>query len=118
MFDVALKSVITFLVIYFIIETGIKLVKFFLSEKERKDIFVFIHVKNQENNIEYIVRCTILNYLHKYGGRTVPYIVIVDKGSEDNTYEIAKKLCHDYDFLYYTTSDEYENFKNELNGRG
>ena len=70
-----------------------------------------------EETIEYIVRCTIINYLHKYGGRTVPYIVIVDHGSTDKTKEIAQKLCDDYDFLFFTTSQQYEEFKKEMEAR-
>ena len=114
MIDILLKSFVTLLVFVFVFKISIKIIHFFLEDKENKEIFLFIHVKNQENNIEYIIRTTIFNYLHQYGGRLVPYIVIVDKGSEDKTFEIAKKLCDDYDFVYYTTSDEFENFKKQI----
>ena len=87
---------------------------FFEKEKSTKDVFVFIHVRNQEENIEYIIRCTIFNYLHTYGGRIVPYIVIVDKGSSDKTEIIARKLSKDYDFVYYATEDEYNQFKKDI----
>ncbi len=109
------KTIVTFLIVYALIEMATKLFKvFFCKDEDKKEIFVFIHVKNQENAIEYIVRCTIFNYLHRYGGRTVPYIVIVDKGSTDRTGEISEKLCMDYEFLYYTTEDEYNDFKNQI----
>ena len=114
MFEILLKSFATFSVIYFIIELATKTVKLIFNDEDKKDVFVFIHVKNQEDTIEYVVRCTAINYLHKYGGRTVPYIVIVDRGSEDQTPVIAQKLCSDYDFIYFTTSEKYEEFKNEL----
>ena len=114
MFDVFIKSVITFLVVYSIIDIFLKLLKIFDVKNCTKEMFVFIHVKNQEESIEYIVRNTIFQYLNKFGGRQVPYVVIVDKGSEDKTSEIAKKLCDDYDFLYYTTIDKYLEFKNQI----
>lgn len=109
------KTLVTFLVIYALNEMISKLFKLLLNgDEEKKEIFIFIHVKNQENTIEYVVRCTIFNYLHSYGGRVVPYIVIVDKGSNDRTGEIAEKLCADYEFVYYTTEDEYIEFKNQI----
>ncbi len=112
---VVYKTIITFLVVYALMEMAAKLFGFFTKEpKDGNELFIFIHVKNQENSIEYIVRCTILNYLCSYGGRTVPYIVIVDKGSTDRTGEISEKLCRDYDFLYYTTEEEYRDFKNHI----
>lgn len=109
------KTIITFLVIYAIIEMSGKLFRILTKrEGQENELFIFIHVKNQENSIEYIIRCTILNYLCSYGGRTVPYIVVVDKGSTDRTREISEKLCKDYDFLYYTTEEEYLDFKNQF----
>ncbi len=109
------KTVVTFLVIYGLIELCSKVFGFFISSDDcQKEIFIFIHVKNQEKSLEYIIRTTIFNYLNSYGGRTVPYLVIVDRGSDDRTEEISRKLCTDYDFLYYATEDEYLNFKNEI----
>ncbi len=115
MFDILVKTIITFFVIYGAIELFSKAVRsFFCLDEQKKDIFVFIHVKNQENSLEYIVRCTIMNYLHRYGGRVVPYIIIVDKGSCDKTSEISEKICNDYEFVYYTTYDEYIEFKKQI----
>lgn len=118
MLNVICKTLITFLVIYAIIKLCSEFFGFLFNEpKDKKDVFVFIRVKNKEESIEYIVRCTILNYLNKYGGRTVPYIVIVDEGSVDKTEEISRRLCNDYDFLFYTSGDEYEEFKTSINRR-
>ncbi len=115
MFDVFIKSILTFLVIFAVVELFSKVLDFIFSEpKEKKDVFVFIHVLNQEDTIEYVIRSTIMNYLNSYGGRIVPYIVIVDKGSEDKTVEISKKLCEDYDFVYCTTEEKYLQFKNQI----
>lgn len=117
MFYILLKSLFTLLTIFVISRLCRLAYGLVFKEKESKEVFVFIHVKEQEETIEYIVRCTIINYLHKYGGRTVPYIVIVDHGSTDKTKEIAQKLCDDYDFLFFTTSQQYEEFKKEMEAR-
>lgn len=108
------KTVITFLVVYAVIEMISKFIVT-LKKRDKKEIYIFVHVKNQEDSIEFIIRTAIINYLSSYGGRIVPYIVIVDKGSEDRTEEISRKLCSDYDFVYYTTEETYEEFKREIN---
>lgn len=117
MFYILLKSLLTFLVIFGICRIASLIYDRVFKEKESKEVFVFIHVKEQEETIEYIVRCTVINYLHRYGGRTVPYIVIVDHGSTDRTKEIAEKLCCDYDFLLFATSEQYEEFKKDMEAR-
>lgn len=118
MSSILLKTTITFLVVYAVIDiiSGF-LTYLFKNSSCKNDVFVFIHVKNQEKTIEYIVRSTIINYLNKYGGRIVPFIVIVDKGSIDQTEDISRKLCKDFEFVYYTTYDKYINFKDYMNSR-
>ena len=108
------KTVITFLVVFGLCEMISGIVKFFFNNDRReREVFIFIHVRNQEENIEYIIRCTIFNYLQNYGGRTVPYIVIVDRGSSDDTETISRKLSNDYEFVYYATEEEYNQFKKD-----
>ena len=114
MLMVVFETIITFLVVYAIIEMATKIFNFF-KVKDKKEIYIFVHVKNQESSIEFIIRTAIINYLSSYGGRVVPYIVIVDKGSDDRTEEISRKLCSDYDFLYYTTEENYEKFRRDIN---
>ena len=114
MFGVFLKTIVTFLIIYALIDLFMKCYNGFNQDKSKKEMFVFIHVKNHEESLEYIVRNTIFEYLNKFGGRVVPYVVIVDKGSDDKTEEIAKKLCKDYDFLYYTSIERFLEFKNQI----
>ena len=115
MSTVFLKTIITFFAIYGVVQFISALFSFAKDiGNEKKDLFIFIHVKNQENNIEYIVRSTIFNFLNSYGGRLVPYMVIVDKGSDDRTDEISRKLCSDYDFVYYSTEEDYNRFKDDI----
>jgi len=112
MYDILVKTFITFLVIYAIIDI---IMRFFRFTKRGKnyngEIFAVIKVKNQENNLEGIVRSVIWDFLNKNGGTKVPYILIVDLGSEDDTNEIAQKLCQDYDFIYYADEEKYNEMK-------
>ena len=117
MFYILLKSFLTLLVIFGIFRICSLVYNRIFKEKETKEVFVFIHVRQQEETIEYIVRCTVINYLQRYGGRIVPYIVIVDHGSTDRTREIAEKLCNDYEFLFFATSEQYEEFKKDMEAR-
>ena len=117
MIDVLFKTFVTFFVIYGMAEMLSKCLSHFKSG-ENKEIFIFIHVKNKEESLEYIVRTTIINYLAKYGGRIIPYVVVVDKGSQDSTKEISQKLANDYDFLYYATEEEYNQFINDIEHGG
>lgn len=114
MFSVFIKSIVTFLVIYSLWDISQKILKYLFKSDVNKEMFVFIHVRNQENSIEYIVRNTIFEYLTRFGGRKIPYVVIVDKGSQDKTEEISRKLCEDFDFLYYTTFDDYLEFNKQI----
>ncbi len=115
MWDIVFKSLVTFFVIFGIIEMFSKCVKALIRPNtEKKEIFIFIHAKNLEESLEYIIRTTVFDYLLNHGGRTIPYIIVVDKGSQDRTREICQRLSRDYEFLYYTTEKEYNDFKSEI----
>ena len=118
MMTVIFKTLVTFFVIYGMLEMFSKLMGFFkTSYDEKKEIFIFMSVRNKEESLEYIVRSTIFDYLENYGGRIVPYIVIVDKGSTDKTKDVCMKLSRDYEFVYYASEEEYIKFKNEIESR-
>ena len=116
MLTVIFKTFVTFFVIYGMIAMFSRIIDSF-KNFESGEVFVFIHVKNKEDSLEYIVRSTIMNYLSNYGGRIVPYIVVVDKGSQDRTEEISRHLAREFEFLYYVTEDEYRSFKNNIESR-
>lgn len=116
MFDIICKTVITFLVVYAVIDIFIRFISLKLCPKVfcNEDIFVVLKVCNQEEHLEGIVRSIIWNELNITNGGVVPNIVIVDMGSEDCTRLIGERLSDDYSFIYYTTVDEYEKFKDEF----
>lgn len=115
MFEIIFKTLITFFTVYALIDIFTKVINFFVSEGSQKgETFIVIKVKNQENNLEYIVRSIIWDFLTKSGGTKVPYILIVDVGSNDCTDKIAKRLCEDYEFIYYATEDKYNEMKKQL----
>ena len=113
MYEILFKTAITFFVIYALIDILTRFYRFLTSEnKQQGELFIVIKVKNQENNLECIIRSVIWNFLAHNGGTNVPNILIVDLGSEDSTSLIAEKLCDDYEFIFYTTEEKYNELKN------
>lgn len=114
MWLILLKSIITVLVIYALIDILHKtIIAFFVHEPyKNENVFIVIKVKNQESRIEGVVRSLIWKYLSASGGGYIPNILIVDTGSEDSTPEIAERLSEDYSFIHFTTEDKFEQMKN------
>jgi len=110
------KSVVTVLVIYALINIFQKLMTtIFLPEPyKNENIFIVIKVKNQEKNIEGIVRSIIWKNLSLKQGGHIPNILIVDTGSDDETRLIAQKLSEDYSFIFCTTDEQFEKMKNSF----
>lgn len=113
MFDVLIKTIITFLVIYALIDIVVKILnnKFCPAPHCGEDVFVILRVRNQEEQLEGIIRSIIWKNLNMTNGGYVPNIVIVDMGSQDCTRLIGERLSEDYSFIYYTTNEDYESFK-------
>ncbi len=113
MWTIFWKAAVTVLVIYAVID----IVRRFFTAVFRKkpyisdDVFLVLKVKNQQANLEGIVRLLIWKQLRLNAGGYVPNILIVDMGSEDETAEIAMRLCDEYAFIYYTTAEQYNNMK-------
>lgn len=107
------QAVVTVLVIYAIINILCKLaVSIFSPEPyNSKDAFVVIKVRNQEKNIEGIIRGVIWQNLKMNRGGYVPNILVVDMGSDDATEMIAQKLAEQYSFIFYTTEEQFNKMK-------
>lgn len=113
MWYILLKAVVTVLVIYAVVNILSKLFKsiFFPEPYNNRDSYVIIRVKNQEKNIEGIVRSVIWHNLKTNCGGYVPNIIIVDSGSDDSTQKVCEKLCDQYSFIFYTTDEDFEKMK-------
>lgn len=113
MWSIFLKSILTVLVIYALIDIFHKTISvLFMREPHKSEnVFIVIKVKNQENRIEGVIRSLIWKHLSASGGGYVPNILIVDTGSEDSTPEIAERLSNDYSFIYFLTEDKFEQMK-------
>ncbi|MBE7030828.1 MAG: glycosyltransferase [Ruminococcaceae bacterium] len=113
MWEIFLKSLNTVLVVYALVDIISKTFVLVFRKKPTisDDVFVVIRVKNQEQNLECIIRSVIWKNLSRTGGGRVPNILVVDLGSEDATPEIAQRLCDDYGFIYYTTEEQYNGMK-------
>ena len=113
MLNILIKSVVTVLVIYAVIDI-VKNFAFYLvgiKKGAADNVFIAIKVKNNQEHLEGIVRRIIWQQLKLSNGGYIPTILIVDMGSTDETRKIALKMCDDYDFIYYTTEDEYIKIK-------
>lgn len=114
MLEILHKTIVTFLVIYAVSDILVRIYGFFASDIFAKDKYIaVIRVKNCEDELENAVRSVIMRTLSRRGGGELPYLLIVDLGSDDGTAEIAKRLCLDYDFVYYMTDDEYNDFRRD-----
>lgn len=114
MSDVIFKTFVTFFVIYALIDMFTRIFRFFAEERTRSEVIVVIRVKNQEENIEGVIRSVIWKFLSRSAGGEIPFILIVDTGSTDSTEKIARKLCDDYGFIYYMTEEKYNEMKEQL----
>lgn len=112
MSDVLLKTVITFLAVYGLVELIKDIFYCFTTNIRNKDIVIVVKVKNAESNLEYTIRAIVWKTLAYTRGNYMPDILIVDLGSDDCTAQIAKKLCSDYSFIQYTTNELYNKAKN------
>lgn len=110
------KSVITVLVIYAVITIFEKIITaIFVPEPYKKqNVFIVIKVKNQGKNIEGIVRSIIWKNLKMNQGGYIPNILIVDRGSKDDTRIISEKLSDDYSFVFYITEEQFEKMKDSF----
>lgn len=116
MWCILLKAVVTVLVIYAVINIASKLVKtvFCPEPYTDRDSYVVLRVKNQEKNIEGIVRSIIWHNLKMNSGGYVPNIIIVDSGSDDRTKDVCEKLTEQYSFIFYTTDENFEKMKSSF----
>ena len=113
MWAIFCKAAITVLVIYACLDIARKAIAALFHKKPAisDDLFLVLKVKNQQTTLEGIVRTLIWKHLRLQTGGFVPNILIVDMGSEDETPEIAKRLCDDYSFIYFTTEEQYSGMK-------
>jgi len=62
-------------------------------------------VKNQQDNIEGIIRSIFEDELFKNSGPECK-VVVIDKGSDDDTIKILKKLSYEYNNLEVVIEEE------------
>ena len=74
---------------------------------------VVVKVKNQQENIEHIIRKIVWDSLNVNNEAGVPDILVVDMGSTDDTCKILQKLKDEYDFIAVTDKEGYDNFEKD-----
>lgn len=84
-----------------------RIISCFLKEDAHKEMYIILTVKNEEENIEDIIRSLVWKYSSNEDFVTLPHIIVVDLGSTDATFDILEKLTDEYPFLYPMTKDHY-----------
>ncbi len=70
-----------------------------LVNKNIKDMYILIAVKNQEDTIEGIIRSIVFKNIYNKNEGLFNNIIIADMGSTDQTLNILKRLTKEYSFL-------------------
>ncbi len=76
---------------------------------------IVLTVKNNQNDIEALLRSVVWQNLHKKNGGHVPDIFVVDLGSDDETPEILRRICQGYDFIHVTDKEGYIDLIRKMN---
>ena len=69
------------------------------------DAVIVVKVRNQEDNIEGIIRSIVWKSIDN--GRIIPEILVVDLDSTDDTPDILERLSVRYDFIKVTDKQGY-----------
>ena len=117
MYAIVFKTIITFLAVYAVLDIVIRIGDIFFDggKDSSERVFIVVKVLNREKNLEYIIRGIIWKALNNAKGGNLPNVLIVDMGSDDETSTIAKKLAHDYSFIYYTDNADFDEVKKTFN---
>ncbi|MGE5328928.1 MAG: glycosyltransferase [Deltaproteobacteria bacterium] len=94
-----MQVIIWILALYGLIEIIIEAYRAVFVLNNVKDMYILIAVKNQEENIEGVVRSIVFKNLYNRNDEIFNNIIIADMGSTDNTVKILEKLCSEYECL-------------------
>jgi len=108
--NIFLDALFWFFAINGIFSILIDIISFFYSRANTAtaaEQCIILPVKNNQNDIEALLRSVVWQNLHNKNGGCVPDIFVVDLGSNDETPEILKRICDDYDFIHVTDKEGY-----------
>ncbi len=105
--QILISAVICFFAVFGFIQLILRIKDTFFSGNGADNYAIVVTVKNQQDSVEGIIRAVVWNCLHNLGGKTVPQIIAVDLGSDDDTYKILQRLSDEYDFIKVTNKEEY-----------
>jgi glycosyltransferase involved in cell wall biosynthesis len=72
-----------------------------VTRKDNK-FSIIVTVKNQADEVENIIRSIAWNAMNGLKCAGVPHILVVDMGSDDDTFEVLEALSRDYSFIECT----------------
>ena len=108
------QVIICILALYGLIEIIIETYRAVFVLNTGNDMYILVAVKNQEENIEGIVRSIVFKNLYDRNDEIFNNILIADMGSTDNTVKILKKLCGEYEFLKIIDCSESNGIMSEM----
>ena len=106
--DVLFYSLLCFFAIYGFVQMAGKALGYFRQCDELgRQAYTVLTVKNQQDNVEGVIRSATWAALGRTGGRRVGDIIVVDLGSSDDTLRILNMLSDEYEFLHVMDKQEY-----------
>ena len=112
MLEIIIKSACIVLLVYAVISIITKFVD--ASKNHDNKYFVVLKISTATTDIEFAVRSIIWSSLSVNGGGFIPDILIVDCGADKEIREVVHRLINEYDFIYYITEENYNEFKNNF----
>lgn len=109
-----IQAIIWILALYGLLEIIIQAYKAVFVMNNVKDMYILIAVKNQEDNIEGIIRSIVFKNIYDRNEGIFNNIIIADMGSTDSTVKILKKLCQEYEFLKLVDCSESNDIMKEI----
>lgn len=106
-----LEALFWFVVLAGIFSLITDVINYFFSHitSNKNTEYIVLPVKDCQESIEMHIRSAIWRKQHKKSKNT-SQIIVVDKGSSDDTKKIAEQIALDYDFVFVTDKDGYIDF--------
>lgn len=109
-----IEVIIWILALYGLMEIIIQAYRAVFVLNNVKDTYILVAVKNQEENIEGIIRSIIFKNLYDRNEEVFNNIIVADMGSTDKTMEILKNLNRECDFLKIIDCSESDEIMKEI----
>ena len=106
--EILFYSLLCFFALYGFAQMAMRLSDYFRTcDESGHSVTTVLTVKNQQDNVEGLVRGAVWSTLGRTGGRRVGDVIVVDLGSDDDTLRILNRLAEEYEFLHIMDRQTY-----------